>query len=337
MKYRVILLLLVAVISTWVVLREVPAVQDALLQFAAPRVVGTDFGESENLRIYVCGSASPLGNSRDRAQACIAVVTPKHFYLFDAGAGSASNLQADGLPIERLNGVFLTHFHSDHIADLPAMRLASWAAGRPMPLKVLGPEGVDRVVDGFNLAYQHDNDYRTAHHGEQLLPRMLGDLTSETIESGLVFEDGGLKITMFAVSHDPVHPAVGYLVEYGGRRVVISGDTLVSDELFKVAKGADLVFHDALSQRALKPLIAAAEGAGRDRIATIMTDVIDYHADLGRLQVASHEAGVKQLVIYHMVPTPVNGLLEQIWRTDLRGNTVVADDGMLFELAPEIR
>ena len=83
------------------------------------------FPESENLRIYVCGSASPLGYRRRRAQACIAVITPEHF-LFDAGENSVGNLQRDGLPLERLDGIFLTHFHSDHIADLPDARLASW-------------------------------------------------------------------------------------------------------------------------------------------------------------------------------------------------------------------
>ncbi len=332
-KLRIVLLLAIAVLATWFV-AEMPAVQDTLLSAAAPRAMGRDFGESDNLRVYVCGSASPLGNSRDRAQACLAVVTSEHFYVFDAGAGSAANLQADGLPLARLDGVFVTHFHSDHIADLPAMRLASWAAGRPETLKVLGPAGVEKVVAGFNLAYEHDNNYRTAHHGESLLPRVLGNLEALTLMSGAVFEDGGLRVTMFAVSHDPVHPAVGYLVEYGGRRIVISGDTIVSKPLFQLAKGADLVFHDVLSQRALRPLIHAAESTGRERIAQIMNDVIDYHADLDKLQQASKAADIQQLVLYHMVPTPVNGFVERVWKSDLQGNTVLAEDGMVFELAP---
>ncbi|MFN3236883.1 MAG: MBL fold metallo-hydrolase [Pseudomonadales bacterium] len=117
MKFKLTLLLMVAVVSSWLAVTQVPAVQDALLGAAAPRALGNRFPESENLRIYVCGSASPLGISRQRAQACLAVITPDHFYLFDAGAGSAANLQADGLPLERLDGVFITHFHSDHIAD----------------------------------------------------------------------------------------------------------------------------------------------------------------------------------------------------------------------------
>lgn len=332
MKYKIGLVVLVALATTYITFTQVPVVQDVVINALAPRALGGGFGESDNLRVYVCGSASPLGISRERAQACIAVVTPEHFYVFDAGAGSATNLQGDGLPLDRLDGVFITHYHSDHIADLPAMRLASWVAGRPEPLKVLGPNGVGKVVAGFNIAYEHDNDYRTAHHGEALLPRALGNLTGETLMSGTPYEDGDFKVTMFTVIHNPIHPAVGYLVEYGGRRIVISGDTLVTEELFNVAQGADLVFHDVLSQRALQPLINAAESAGRDRMAKIMHDVIDYHADLDKLQEASRAANVQQLVLYHMVPTPVNGILERIWLTDLEGNTVMADDGMAFEL-----
>jgi ribonuclease Z len=72
---------------------------------------------SGNLRVFVCGSASPLGRT-DRAQACIAVVTPEHFFLIDSGAGSTDNLGAGRLPMVRLDGLLLTHFHSDHIAEL---------------------------------------------------------------------------------------------------------------------------------------------------------------------------------------------------------------------------
>ena len=323
---------LLAIIVTAMALTRVPAVQDGLLNFAAPRVLATDFGESEHLRVYVCGSASPLGNSPSRAQACIAVITPDHFYLFDSGDASTNNLMRDGFPMERLDGVFLTHFHSDHIADLPDIKLNSWVAGRPHKLKIFGPKGVSKVVEGFNLAYTLDNDYRTAHHGEALLPRELSELVAETIEVGVVFDQDGLKVSMFEVVHDPIDPAVGYLVEYQGRRVVISGDSIVTDKTFEVAKGADLVFHDVLSPDALRPLIAAADKTGQDRLSTIMTDVFDYHADIDKLQQASQAAGVKQLVFYHMVPTPTNPIMDWIWQRDLDSNTVIADDGMVFEL-----
>ena len=331
---RNILLLLVALVATAFVLTRVPAVQDGLLQAGITRVMQQSFGESENLRIYVCGSASPLGVASDRAQACIAIVTPDHFFLFDAGENSVGNLQRDGLPLERLDGIFLTHFHSDHIADLPDARLASWVAGRQNDLVVYGPLGVVQVVEGFNQVYELDNHYRNRHHGEELLPLELGKLHGQTVMPGVVYDSGGLKVTMFKVLHAPIHPAMGFLVEYQGRKVVISGDSIVADELFEYAAGADLLFHDVLSPGALGPMMAGAKEAGRDRIAKIIYDVMDYHAHIGPLQEASKAAGVKQLALYHMVPTPNNPTLDWIWQREMDSDTIMVDDGMVFELTP---
>lgn len=311
---------------------QIPAVQDGLFRLIAPRAMSVDFGESDNFRIFVCGTASPLGNTPDRAQACIAIVTPDHFYVFDAGAGSSARLAGAGLPMERLDGIFLTHFHSDHISDLPAMTLNSWVQGRATPLQVFGPTGVHRIAAGLNLAYLSDRAYRTAHHGSDLLPLHLGNLEAISFEPGIVLEEKGLTVTAFTVEHDPVVPAVGYRIDYQGRSVVISGDSIVSDRTFELASNADLLFHDALSPTALRPLIEAADALGRDRIAKVMRDVMDYHADVNALEIASAAANVGQLVLYHMVPTPVNPMLLKIWKRDIEASTIIADDNMVFEL-----
>ena len=75
-------------------------VQDALLARAVTAIAGSQptSAGADSLRVFVCGSASPLGMT-DQAQACIAVVTDEHFYLFDVGAGvkpkSSSRQPAD--------------------------------------------------------------------------------------------------------------------------------------------------------------------------------------------------------------------------------------------------
>lgn len=326
-------ILLTALIAfAGVIALQIPAVQDRIFRQLAPAAFAVNFGESDNLRVYVCGSASPLGNVADRAQACIAVVTPDHFYLFDAGAGSAFNVSGGGLPIQRLDGVYLTHFHSDHISDIPAINLSSWVIGRPVPLKLIGPVGVDKVTRGLNLAYELDRGYRTGHHGADLMPLELGELIYQEIETGVVLEDRGLTITAFTVEHDPIKPALGYRIDYKGRSVVISGDSIATESTFDVATNADLLFHDALSKEALAAVIEVSREAGRDRLAQIFTDVMDYHADAKKLEMMSAEAGVKQLVLYHLVPTPVNGLLMRIWQRGLQSSTLIANDGMTFEL-----
>ena len=107
----------------------------------------------DGLKITLCGTSSPLP-APGRAQACVAVETPKHLYLVDAGSGSAATANLAGVPTEKLRGILLTHFHSDHISDIGDFNLNSWVAGRPQPLQVIGPDGVDRIVEGLNITYE---------------------------------------------------------------------------------------------------------------------------------------------------------------------------------------
>jgi len=132
----------------------------------------------DGLKVFLCGTSSPLP-APGRAQACVAVLAGESLFLVDAGAGSAQVATLGRLPLERLEAIFLTHFHSDHIAALPEFNLNSWVAGRPGPLSVYGPRGVTQVVDGLDDAYSLDLRYRVAHHGEELLPPNLGVMEAQ--------------------------------------------------------------------------------------------------------------------------------------------------------------
>jgi ribonuclease Z len=312
---------------------NVPAAQDAV----AKRVAGAFLGQTpeplDGMRVIVCGSASPLGRDPERAEACIAVVTAEHFFLFDVGARSPLRMAQARLPMARINGVVLTHFHSDHIAALPDVNLASWVQGRPAPLDVYGPPGVQSVVDGFNAAYGLDRGYRTAHHGAARLPPERGPMRAQPFNPGeVVWQDDLLTVTSFAVEHPPIEPAVGYRVDYRGRSVVISGDTNAADGLFAAAKGADLLLHDALSHTLLDPMIEAATDLGLPAISEIMTDVIEYHADVASLPARAAEAGIKRLALYHLVPAPPNALAERMFQRGLPDDVILTRDLHTFDL-----
>lgn len=310
----------------------VPAVEDALFRRAAAAVLEQPPESLDGLRVIVCGSASPLGGGMDRAQACIAVVTAEHFFLFDVGARSPQRMAQARLPMARLGGVFLTHFHSDHIAALPDVNQASWVQGRLAPLNVYGPSGVQSVVDGFNTAYGLNQDYRTAHHGAARMPPETGSMRAQAFEpGGVVWQDELITVTSFLVEHPPIEPAVGYRVDYRGRSVVISGDTNVADSLFAAANGADLLLHDALSRSVLDPMIEVARGLGRPA-AEIMTDVIDYHADVTELPDRATAAGIKLLALYHLVPVPPNALVERMFLRGLPDDVILTRDLHTFDL-----
>ena len=332
-KVIIVILTLVVVVGGGRALLKLPAVQDILLDRGTAAIAeraSEGFSESTSLRIFVCGSASPLGMGQ--AQACIAIVTPEHFYLIDSGAGSTDNINRMGLPTERLQGVLLTHFHSDHIAEIYEVNLGSWVSGRPTPLTVFGPTGVDEVIDGVNASYRLDRIYRTGHHGEALLAPELGVLAHKTIAPGVIFEDGDLKITAYVSEHPPIEPAVGYRFDYKGRSVVVSGDSNVNGDTLEIVDGADLLLHDALSLPTVTALSKAMGTAGLSRQSKIVSDVIDYHASTDSLIELGEQSNIDMVAFYHLVPVPLNVVLEDVFKRGMPDNFLLAEDLMSFEL-----
>ena len=332
-KTLIVVLCLLIIVGLGRALLTLPAVQDMVLERGIAIIAkrgAEPLPDSESLRVYVCGSASPLGMGQ--AQACIAVVTPEHFFLIDSGAGSTDNISRLGLPTSELDGLLLTHFHSDHIAEIYEINLNSWVQGRPQPLTVYGPQGVAEVTNGVNATYRQDRIYRTGHHGEDLLPPALGVLAHKTIVPGIIFEDGDLKITAYLAEHPPIHPAVGYRFDYRGRSVVISGDSNVTGETLKIVDGADLLLHDALSLPTVTALSDALGAVGQSRQSKIVSDVMDYHASTDSLIVLAEQSNVDMVAFYHLVPVPPNSVVEDIFMRGAPDNFLLTEDLMWFDL-----
>lgn len=290
----------------------------------------------DGLHAAVCGSGSPLTDP-DRAGPCLAVVAGKRLFVVDAGEGSAEVLSGMGLRPGSIERVLLTHFHSDHIDGLGAMALQHWAGGAaPAPLLVQGPPGVEEVTAGFNAAYRLDSTYRIAHHGPKVTPPGgfgLRPIVFAMPPAGgtVIFDQGGVKVTAFPAMHDPARPAVGYRFDYGGRSLVVSGDTAPSPEVERQARGADLLVHEALSPRMTRILETAARRAGRNNVAQVMADIVDYHATPTDAARIASRAKVKALMLTHMVPPLRSEALEGPFvgdaRRAYRGPLWVAQDG----------
>ena len=287
--------------------------------------------EFDGLKITLCGTSSPIP-APGRAQACVAVETPEHLYIIDAGSGSAATANLSNVPMEKLRGILITHFHSDHISDIGDFNLNSWVAGRPEPLQIIGPTGVERIVDGFNMAYELDRGYRVAHHGAELLNPELGTLQSKTIAEGVIVDQDGLRITAFEVSHPPIEPAFGYRLDYGDRSVVISGDSLVTDKIVEISNGADVVLHDAMSLQLVRGAAGMARTTGNTRLATVLQDIQDYHATTEDLNRLSSEAEIGQLALYHLVPAPRNAMALRAFSNDIPEGALLTEDGMVISL-----
>ncbi len=68
---------------------------------------------------------------------------------------------------------------------------------------------------------------------------------------GVVFEKDDLKIEAFPVDHGDIKPAFGYRITTDDKTIVISGDTAISAKLEEMATGADILFHEVISDKGL--------------------------------------------------------------------------------------
>ncbi len=319
-------------------------VRGRLIGIAADRAAAGDHGDwldDGAMHVILCGTGSPLPDP-DRAAACTAVIAGGRLFLVDTGPGSWENVQRWGLPRAALAAVLVTHFHSDHIGDLGETVMQSWLAGRSRPLAVYGPPGVERVVAGFQEAYALDTRYRIAHHGRSVMPVEGARAIARPLKlppgksSMVVFDDGKLRVTAFAVDHQPVSPAYGYRFDSGGRSVVISGDTAVADTVVQHGRDADLLVHEALAAHLIGPLAQALGERGEERLAKMTADILDYHTTPRQAVELAGRAGVDTLVLTHIVPPPARPIVRRMImrgaRGDWDGELILGDDGMHFRL-----
>jgi len=262
----------------------------------------------DGIHVVLCGAGSPLPDPQ-RSGPCVAVVAGGKLYVVDAGSGAARNLLGMNLPPGAVEAVFLTHFHSDHIDGLGELALQRWVGGsHEQPLPLVGPTGVDRIARGFNTAYEPDRGYRVAHHGEQVVPSSGAGFdarpypTPSPGSEQRVWEEGGLRVSAFRVEHPPIDPAVGYRFDYGGRSVVISGDTRKSVEIERMARDVDLLVHEALAPQLVRVMERAALANGMQNRAKIMADILDYLASPVEAAQSAQTAGARHLLFYHVVP-----------------------------------
>jgi ribonuclease Z len=293
--------------SAWLMRGEIAM---AVMARVYDRAMATDpiAALPDGLSVGLCGSGSPMPDPT-RAGPCEVVVAGRQVFVIDSGTGSTKNLTLMRLPPAEVTAVFLTHFHSDHIADLGELMLQHWGTGAATaPLPIYGPTGVEQVVAGFMQAYSLDQGYRTAHHGPKVMPPSgFGGAAhafaiSKSSPDVLLIDQPDLKVYAFPVDHEPVQPAVGYLFVYKGRRVVISGDTAPCARVEAAAKNADVLVHEGLSPNLVAMQRQAALRHGRANLAQIFHDILGYHTTPEQAAAIAERAHARMLLFTHIIP-----------------------------------
>jgi len=171
-------------------------------------------------------------------------------FLFDAGRGALQRLTQVNTKWGDVEGLFLTHLHSDHVVGFPDLWLTGWlVTRRDVPIHVWGPRGTKNMMSHLEQAFEFDIKIRV--YDDRAAPDGVVILAEDVVE-GVLYEKSGVKISAFEVDHAPVKPAFGYRIDFGGRSVVLSGDTRFSENLIRHSQGVDLLIHEVVSPETLQ-------------------------------------------------------------------------------------
>ena len=280
-------------------------------------------GQGSKTRLILLGTGGgprPRKASSAPAQVIIANDTP---YVVDCGNGVARQLIFAGVALPKLRHVFITHHHSDHNADYGNLILLAWAAGLRTRLDTWGPPPLEKMARLFFEMNAYDVNARIADEGRVPLVPLVH--VHQLSEGGPVMQDENVKVTAALVHHPPVVPSFGYRFDAADRSIVISGDTAPSDNLIRLAQGADVLVHEVLYLPGLDRLVARVPNAP-----ALKQSIMSHHTaaeDAGRVAQA---AGVKMLVLSHLVPADDPAITDQMWidaaRVHFRGPVIVGKD-----------
>ena len=204
-----------------------------------------------DFKVTLLGTASPAPRPTRYGPSTLVQVGGQ-VLLFDAGRGVPIRMEQIKVPIGKIDVLFLTHFHSDHVSGIPDVWLTGWLGPtfgrRQAPFHVIGPTGAKNLMTNLEKAYALDISTREAD--EKLPPQGIAIQTDEFDKDGVVYEKDGVKVIAFEVDHgEKIKPAYGYRIEYKGHAAVISGDTRYNQNVIKYGTRADLLIHEVAIAR----------------------------------------------------------------------------------------
>jgi len=295
------------------------------------------------LAILGSGSAVP---DPERGNPSQAIVVDGTVLLFDCGERTSVNLVRAGINPLDVDALFFTHLHWDHISDFGYFVMSTWNCGRRRELPIYGPAGTAAMVEASVFGV-HRADVEFVREYLRALPPQVTDrpdeeppVAVEEIDVGFVWERDGVRVLAGRVEHHQRvgMPSVGYRVESRYGVVALSGDTAPCDGVVELARGADVLVHDA----AFLDEIIEARGMWSHSSPT----------GAGRVAAA---AGVKTLVLTHLGPyTSPRASVEmasmyyggargpEVWdeivaraRAQFDGKVVLAYDALVLDVAAE--
>jgi ribonuclease BN (tRNA processing enzyme) len=249
--------------------------------------------------------------------------------VVDCGLGVTRGLVDAGVSLKALDLIFITHLHSDHVLELGPLLHTAWTAGLATLVSVFGPPGTGHYWRRFCQAMEFDIEIRIADEGRPDIRELVSIVE---FGEGQVVEQRGLKVSALRVDHPPVTDCFALRFEHGGKSVVFSADTAFFPPLADFAEGADILVHEAMLEEGIERLVARTGNGARLKEHLLASH--SFAEEAGRI---ASEAGVRRLVLNHLIPADDAGIGEADWIAAVRktwaGDLTIARDGLVVEFA----
>ena len=280
------------------------------------------------MRVVLLGTAGGPTPKRRRAAPAQAIFVGDRAHVVDCGNGVGRQLALAGIPFGAIHDVFITHHHSDHVADLVTLPLLLWAAGLSHEITLHGPPPLREAVDAGLRACAFDVATRRADEGRRPLEELL--IVRECHAPGLVLDGEQIVVRAARVEHPPIRDAYAYRFDSPQGSIVVSGDTAPCAALVDLARGADVLVHEVLL--AAPPEVAAWLGEPEEH--PLVRHVVSSHSHYGELGRIASDAGVRKLVLSHFVPGDAEPDRDRILATirkDFGGEVILGEDLMVVD------
>lgn len=274
-----------------------------------------------------------------------AIVVDGVWYMVDFGLGCTRAAHEAGLRGQDFRAGFVTHLHSDHVAEIPAFLLWNWGEpvqGFAQRIQIHGPgqddepslasldlKGTEGMLGAICDAFSYDIHIRVEDEGRPALEDLVEVHDLDVPQRGsadpfVVYEDDRVTVTAVLVDHPPVFPAVAYRFDTQYGSVVISGDTAECQALAHLASGADLLIHEAVNLEFYRQ---------RGFNASFIAHQENSHtspAGAGRI---ARTAEVRHLVLSHLAGQASPEFWEDGARSTFEGPVTVATSGQRFTIS----
>ncbi len=270
----------------------------------------------EGVALQVLGSGGPIADDGRASSAYLVWVDGESRVLIDAGGGTFVRFGEAGASFVELSFIGLSHLHTDHSADFPALLRSRNFSGRGRALDVAGPDGrgdfpglkswLERMLDRDSGAYAYLSGFLDGTRGLPMLAAR--EVVGEEVAT--VYRDDDIAVTAMHVPHGIV-PALAFRVEVGGQSIVFASDQNGSKSAFAdFAKGADILVMHLVVPEGIK-------GVGRR-----------LHAPPSVIGTIAGRAQPEKLVLSHFMARSLEDLERNIElvRSGYAGEVILADD-----------